>query len=217
MSEALLVSNALLWIAVVAMALVIVALVRQVGILHERVAPAGALMLGAGPKVGELPPELEVGDLAGATHRIGSDAASSHSRLIFFLSPTCPVCKGLLPTLRSIARSEASWLRILLASDGPQKEHERFIADQDLTDFPYLLSRELGLAFQVGKLPHAVLLDEAGVVRAQGLVNTREHLESLFEAKERGFASVQDFLRAEGELPPGHGENQRREGDAAPE
>jgi methylamine dehydrogenase accessory protein MauD len=121
----------------------------------------------------------------------------AHSRLIFFLSPTCPVCKSLIPTLRSIARSESSWLRILLASDGPRSEHEPFVADQGLTDFPYLLSRELGLAFQVGKLPHAVLLDESGVVRAQGLVNTREHLESLFEAKELGFASVQDFLQAE--------------------
>jgi len=196
-SEALVVSNILLWIAVVAMALVIVALVRQVGVLHERVAPAGALMMGAGPKVGEHPRELEVSDLEGGRHRVGPDSAMAHSRLIFFLSPTCPVCKSLIPTLRSIARSESSWLRILLASDGPLSEHEPFVADQQLTDFPYLLSRDLGLAFQVGKLPHAVLLDESGVVRAQGLVNTREHLESLFEAKELGFASVQDFLEAE--------------------
>ena len=27
-----------------------------------------------------------------------------------------------------------------------------------------------------------------------GLINSREHLESLFEAKERGVASIQDFL-----------------------
>jgi hypothetical protein len=32
-------------------------------------------------------------------------------------------------------------------------------------------------------------------VRAKGLVNTREHLESLFEAMERGIASIQDFVR----------------------
>jgi methylamine dehydrogenase accessory protein MauD len=196
--EALLISNVLLWIAVVAMALIIVALVRQIGILHERVAPAGALMMSAGPKVGERPRLLEVADLAGTQHRIGADETASHSRLIFFLSPTCPVCKTLLPTLRSIAKSEASWLRVLLASDGTRSEHEAFVADHALGDFPYLLSRDLGLAFQVGKLPHAVLLDESGVVRAQGLVNTREHLESLFEAKELGFASVQDFLEAEG-------------------
>jgi len=36
--------------------------------------------------------------------------------------------------------------------------------------------------------------DEEGKVRAKGLVNTREHLESLFEAKERGVASLQEFV-----------------------
>jgi hypothetical protein len=38
------------------------------------------------------------------------------------------------------------------------------------------------------------LLDEQGVIRAQGLVNSREHLESVFEAKERGVASIQQYL-----------------------
>jgi len=32
------------------------------------------------------------------------------------------------------------------------------------------------------------------VIRAKGLVNTREHLESLFEAQERGVASLQQYV-----------------------
>jgi methylamine dehydrogenase accessory protein MauD len=51
----------------------------------------------------------------------------------------------------------------------------------------------------VNRLPYAVLLDGAGVLRAKGLVNSREHLESLFEAHERGVASLQDWLHREGE------------------
>jgi hypothetical protein len=47
-----------------------------------------------------------------------------------------------------------------------------------------------------------VLLDGAGVVRAKGLVNSREHLESLFEAMERGVASIQDYVRSV-EVPEG--------------
>jgi hypothetical protein len=35
------------------------------------------------------------------------------------------------------------------------------------------------------------------VIRAKGLVNTREHFESLFEARDQGVASLQDYLRAE--------------------
>jgi hypothetical protein len=41
-----------------------------------------------------------------------------------------------------------------------------------------------------------VLIDEAGVVRAKGLVNSREHLESLLVAKETGYASIQQYLDA---------------------
>ena len=43
----------------------------------------------------------------------------------------------------------------------------------------------------------AVLIDAEGIIRAKGLVNTREHLESLFEAKERGVASLQEHLARE--------------------
>ena len=60
-----------------------------------------------------------------------------------------------------------------------------------------MLSSELGLRFAVSKLPTAVLIDEHGVLRAHGIVNTREHLESLFRAEELGVASVQEFLEGE--------------------
>jgi hypothetical protein len=40
------------------------------------------------------------------------------------------------------------------------------------------------------------LLDEKGVLVAKGLVNSREHLESLFEAKRLGVASVNEYMSA---------------------
>jgi len=39
------------------------------------------------------------------------------------------------------------------------------------------------------------LLDGQGVIRAKGLVNTREHLESLLEAKAMNVASLQAYLK----------------------
>jgi methylamine dehydrogenase accessory protein MauD len=195
--EALLVSNLLLWLLVVGMGVVIVALVRQIGVLHERVAPAGALSLASGPKAGEAAPRVEVEDLAGTRRSVGAADPEGLAILLFFLSPTCPVCKVLLPVLESVARRERAWLRVWLASDGPRAEHEAFVKDRRLERFPYLLSTELGLTYRVGRLPYAVLIDAGGVIRAQGLVNSREHLESLFEAAERGVVSVQDYLRRE--------------------
>jgi hypothetical protein len=44
-----------------------------------------------------------------------------------------------------------------------------------------------------------VLLDNDGLISAKGLVNSREHLESLIIAKESGFATLQSYLMAQPE------------------
>ena len=200
MTEALWISNLVLWALVVALALVVAALARQLGVLHERLAPVGALATARGPAVGEPAPVLLAPDLAGGALRIGGPAPAA--TLLFFLSPTCPVCETLLPTLLRVAADETPRVRLLLASDGEPGEHRAFVREHGLDPAAYLLSAELGLRFQVAKLPYAVLIDEAGVVRAKGLVNTREHLESLFEASERGVASIQEFLEREHAAAP---------------
>jgi len=194
MMQALLVSNALLWIAVFALALVVVALVRQIGVLHARVAPVGALDTGAGPRPGDAAPELLVEDWSGRRVRVGGAAEDGRSTLLFFLSPRCPVCKSLLPALGAIAEQERVWLRVVWASDGERAEHAPLVAEHGLASRAFVLSTPLALAYRVGQLPFAVLTDATGVVRASGLVNTREHLESLFEAQALRTPNLQAWL-----------------------
>lgn len=186
-------SQVLLWIGFAVLAVLVAALARQVGVLHERIAPAGALTLHRKMNVGDAGPTMTLPTLDERTVVIGG-ARQGRSQLVFFLSPDCPVCKELLPTLKSAAAAEKAWLDVVFASDGAPAEHRRLVMAQGLADFPYVLSEELGRAFSVSKLPYAVLLDEQGKVASLGLVNNREHLESLFEAKERGVASIQDYL-----------------------
>lgn len=193
MTDALVVSNVILWIVVLALLLVVLALARQVGILYERIAPMGALMLDHGPKVGDISPVFSLEALSGGSLAIGL-ATGKKSQLLFFLSPTCPVCKKLLPVLKSIRNVESKWLDVVFASDGDRPEHEAFYRKAGLEDFPYVLSAELGMAFKVGKLPYAVLIGDDGRIRGKGLVNSREQLESLFAAKEMGVASVQEYI-----------------------
>lgn len=193
MNEALVVSQALLWIVILALGVAVLALARQVGVLYERVAPAGALAMSATLKVGSRAPALRVTSIAGTSLELGT--ASDRARLLFFLSPDCPVCKKLLPVLRSLARDERRSVDLILASDGHREEHEAFVREQHLEAYPYVLSETLGRAFGVSKLPYAVLLSEDGTVASFGIVNSREHLESLIEAKERGVASIQDYMQ----------------------
>ena len=195
MSGALLVSNVVLWVLVIVLALVVLALARQVGVLHERVAPAGALQPTSGPKVGELTEAMSIADINGHSVTIGGPNSNGMNTLIMIISPTCPVCKSLVPTARSLARAERNRLELVFASDGDKLEqHQAYAKDLDLDKYPYVLSQKLGMNFEVSKLPFAVLIGADGTLQSKGLVNTREHLESLIEAMDTGIATLQDFV-----------------------
>ncbi|TPE53270.1 redoxin domain-containing protein [Amaricoccus solimangrovi] len=177
-----------LWVIVILQLGVIFALARQVGILFERVSPVGAMMSSNGPDLGTAVPRLALANLNGAPVSLGT---GGRAQLVFFLSTSCPICKALLPALKSIRGDEAKWLDIVLASDGREAPHRRLIESEGLGGFPYVLSPELGMSFKVAKLPFAVLIDPGGKVVAKGLVNSREQLESLFTASETGIPSYQ--------------------------
>ena len=202
MHDALAISQVVLWIVVVILAATVLALARQIGVLHERIAPMGALTLDKGPKVGDAAPIFDLHALNQSLVTIGGPSASGFSTMLMFVSPTCPVCKKLLPIVRSIAASEARWLRVVFTSDGEEPDQQEFVRRHRLEPFPMVLSSELGTTYRVSKLPYAVLIDEEGRIRAKGLVNTREHLESIIQAKQMGVASIQDYLRAPHEPAP---------------
>jgi methylamine dehydrogenase accessory protein MauD len=198
MSSAQTASLVLLWILVIGLTAVVAALARQIGVLHERVAPAGALLMGDGARIGDAAPRLSLKDIRGADIVIGGEREDERSTLLFFLSPSCPVCKTLLPVLRSAQKSESAWLYIVLASDGEMQEQLEFVGREKLDEFSYVVSRDLGISYRVSKLPYAYLIDEAGILRTGGLVNSREHLESIFNARELDVSSVQEYLERHG-------------------
>ena len=193
----LVVSNIVLWIGFIAMVLVNFALARQIGVLYERVAPAGALMMNQKLAVGADAPVLPVTTLDGEPLQVGKPA-NGQSQLLFFLSPDCPVCNELTPALKSAARAEADWLDVVLASDGQEQDHRAYVDRKGLQQFPYVVSELLGKTFGVSKLPYAVLIDEQGRIASLGIINSREHLDSLFEAKERKVASIQEYMSKRG-------------------
>ena len=175
------------------LAILLFGLARQVGILHERVAPMGALTSDHGPSVGEQSPVLQETTLTGLPLEIGAPNAQGRSRLLLFVSPACPVCKQLLPIVESFVKAER--LEILLVGDGDPVELRQLL-QAGFGRLAMVNSARVGMSFQIGKLPYAVLIDAQGVIRAKGLVNNREHLESLVVAEETGFGSIQSYLAA---------------------
>ena len=189
--DALTISVILLWLAVLVLAVLLWAISRKVGVLFERVAPMGALVTDSGPPVGDASPEFDLVGLQSEGVRIGG--TQSAAQLIFFLAPTCPVCKKLLPVLKSVAKDERQ-LQVVLASDGDAAEHLQFVQQQGLGHMPYVLSSDLGRAYRVSRLPYAVLLNAQGLVVSKGLVNSREQLDSLLNAHDMNVPTIQHYL-----------------------
>jgi methylamine dehydrogenase accessory protein MauD len=181
-------------ILILVLAVMVFGLTRQIGILHERLAPMGAMISDHGPEVGEMAPVLNVKSIGHDVVQIGGRSPTLKTSLLMFISPNCPICKKLLPIAKSFSRRED--LNVVMVGDGDIDEQRQMIEKEGLQSLPYVIGPEIGMAFQVGKLPYAILIDREGVIRAKGLVNSREHLESLVVAEETGFGSIQAYLTA---------------------
>ena len=193
MLTALIVSQILSWVLILGMGLALLALARQVGVLHARLAPAGALMTGKGPAVGEPARVLDATTLDGASVTIGKPSPAGRTQLLLFVSPHCPLCKDLIPVARNFAKTEK--LDIVFVGDDDIQEQRAMVARLDMGALPFVNSSIVGRTFHVDRLPHAVLIGDSGTVLSKGLVNSREHLESLVTAHEMGVVSVQDYLK----------------------
>ena len=81
------VSYVMLWIIVVALIVLVVALARQIGTLHLRLGPRGALeMDDEGPPIGDAPAHAELEDLNGTRVTIGGPG---QAQLLLWVSPGC--------------------------------------------------------------------------------------------------------------------------------
>ena len=200
MLNALMVSQIVSWVVVLALGATVLALARQIGVLHERAAPLGALMTDRAADVGDRARRFDVASTDGQKVQIGGDRPARKSQFLLFVSPNCPMCKKLLPIARSFVRSEQRDIDLVLIGDGDKHEHEQMRRGHGLEDVPLVISPVVGISYGIGKLPYAMLIDHDGVVRAKGLVNSREHLESLLAAHEQDVASLQEFLTGRGEI-----------------
>lgn len=193
MMTALIVSQVISWLVILGLVLMLLALARQVGVLHMRVAPAGALTTNGGAAiVGGKGPAVPARTLDGKDVIVGGPAKSVPLRLLMFVSATCPLCKGLIPAARSFAHDER--LELTFVGDDDASAQSAMIAQHGLASYSFINGPEVGQAYEVGKLPYAVLLDSEGTILSKGLVNSREHLESLVIAHEMGIATVQDYI-----------------------
>ena len=81
-----------LWIVVGVLSVTMVALLRQIGVLHQRIAPMGTHFAGEGPELNSDAPS------------VGIDWSQSALTVLLFTSRTCTLCRELKPSLEVFRR-----------------------------------------------------------------------------------------------------------------
>jgi methylamine dehydrogenase accessory protein MauD len=169
-------SYAVLWVLVLVLGVMVVALARQIGTLHLRLGPRGALeMDDEGPPLGEAPPVTEATAIDGTPVTVGGPG---RSQLLMFVSPGCMVCDRVLPSVPVVARS--GQFEGLVITDVDRHETAASFGSKTGT-VPIVASPELTQAYGVPGTPYLVILDDKGLVRAKGTVNNLEQMEGLVE------------------------------------
>lgn len=137
------------------LAVVVLSLAREVGVLRTAVNPVGAL---------EVPHEgPEVGGRIALAERFGADLAPGRIALAVFTSEGCGMCRALEPAVAAFGRDPRVALRT----------------------FDEARDAAVWAAADVPGSPFAVALDADGTVLAKGTFNTGAQLESVLAAAER--------------------------------
>jgi hypothetical protein len=170
-------------IACAALAIAILALAREVGMLRLQLGTQGALEIaGEGPEVGSRAESLvarvwSAGTASGADRRLG---------LAVFTSEGCHLCQTLAPAIENVARDP----------------HVAVASFDEVADAA--LWRGLGIPGS----PFALAMDRGGIVLAKGTFNNLAQLESVLATAERrkakGVSQTDDPAEAHrGRVPVG--------------
>jgi len=165
--------------ACVVLAVAVLALAREVGMLRLQLGTQGALEIaGEGPEVGTRVPEL-TGRLRSIAP--GGAALGEGDRdlgLAVFTSEGCHICQTLAPAIENVARDPKVAVSV----------------------FDEVEEAELWGSLGVPGSPFAVAVDPGGAVLAKGTFNNLAQLESVLATAERRRAGEQQPLDSEGPI-----------------
>lgn len=141
-------SYLILWATVLLLCFTVVVLLRQIGILHARLRPAGVHHGGEGLELGTPAPPVP-----------GTDYRDAQLTLLVFTSPTCTLCRELLPSIGALGRDYRD-LQVSIVSHDPG-------------------TAAVFTAFNVYSTPYVIVVDRDARVRGGGVANTLEQIEEL--------------------------------------
>ncbi|MGH7717321.1 MAG: hypothetical protein ACREON_00550 [Gemmatimonadaceae bacterium] len=177
-------------------AIALIALIRQVGLLHLRLRPISALQDEDGPSPGmRLQFETKPWELGGIT-------SEAERILIGFFSPTCGICGPLMPAFQSIADHAESKEAVVLATDADHDRASEYLREKRV-ELSFVAEKDVLKRNLIEGAPFAAVVDRDGIILAAGGVNTLEHVEWLLDQARRPVAVTTE--RAETRFASGNG------------
>jgi methylamine dehydrogenase accessory protein MauD len=167
------------WVALVLLALLVVGLMREVGLMQLKIGPPGAMGDAQGAPIGATVERLLVAtfDETPVTLPLPDTA-----NMLVFLAPSCGVCHQLVDPVRIVAKHERD-LAVTVVCGGDEGECRDFLGDMGkhvvvVPDDGSRIKESLGITSS----SFAQVFDRDGVAGPSGVVNNLAHLESLLKS-----------------------------------
>lgn len=183
MSGIWLVSYVALWVLVILLAIVVLGLVRQLGVIYLRLGPDSAVTTSEGLEINSPAPEFQSEDVISG-RRVTLTDLKQRPSLLIFISPTCGPCAKLMPHVADLMRVRNSAANIVLISQSTEQETLSLIRSHKLKG-PVLADADKSLStiYRVPATPFAYRVDQSGIVKRRGIPNTLEHLEEMLRGQ----------------------------------
>jgi hypothetical protein len=160
----------------------VIALIRQVGLLHLRIEASRE------PRPSGQPPR---GLQPGSRLRLDpvrdllTDGPAPDLVLLGFVRPTCGSCTAALPAFASAASRLSISERALLVSDADEAGTRAYLTAHSVS-LPLITGPHLLSVNGIPTIPYAVVVDGAGNVLAAGAATSAEQLEAVLSRARRG-------------------------------
>jgi methylamine dehydrogenase accessory protein MauD len=181
-------SYVVLWVLVIAMCLLLIGVLRQIGLLQpqreaRRTEPemAPPAPENDGPAIGSLLPDV-VSSTVNGFGQVALAAQRGHNTLLMFISPMCETCQHVVEPLNTLAEETERGVRpfVIMRADehAGRAFHSVFplrmplICDED---------RKITMGFGVHTAPYGLLYDARGTLIGKGIVTGREQLMGLLQ------------------------------------
>jgi methylamine dehydrogenase accessory protein MauD len=187
MNTFLLVSNVVLWLAVLFLGFLLLGTLRSLGLLRWHLEQLEATTPNRlnrnGLKPGKKAPDFTLPGVAGP--EVALHDFAGRKVLLVFTQTGCAPCHQIMPELDRLQRGGE--IQVLVVNNGEMEATRKWIGEVQ-AHFPVLVQEHFSLSkrYEVFATPFGFLIDENGVIASKGIINNGQHVDLVLSGARDG-------------------------------